>query len=82
MRAQEARRRWETMCQIRKDKFDYVCLMNFCTDVKRMAYVLEHGEGKPPAGIQHAFDKALEFREIVRRNIKPSTRATAWPSTR
>jgi hypothetical protein len=50
VRAQEARRRWETMCQIRKDKFDYVCLMNFCSDVKRMAHVLEHGEGKPPAG--------------------------------
>jgi len=27
VRAQEARRRWETMCQIRKGKFDYVCLI-------------------------------------------------------
>ena len=52
-----------------------VCLMNFCSDVKRMAYVLKEGEGQPPAGIQHAFDKALEVRDIVRRNIKPGKRA-------
>jgi hypothetical protein len=29
-----------------------ICLMNFCTDVKRLAYVLKPGEGAPPAGIQ------------------------------
>lgn len=52
-----------------------VCLMNFCTDVKRMAYVLKPGEGKPPAGIQNAFDQALKVREIVRSNIKPGKRA-------
>jgi Xaa-Pro aminopeptidase len=52
-----------------------VCLMNFCTDVKRLAYVLKPGEGAPPAGIQHAFDQALKVRDIVRRNIKPGKRA-------
>jgi len=52
-----------------------VCLMNFCTDVKRMAYVLKAGEGKAPAGIQNAFDQALKVREIVRSNIKPGKRA-------
>jgi Xaa-Pro aminopeptidase len=52
-----------------------VCLMNFCTDVKRMAYVLRPGEGAPPAGIQHAFDQALKVREIVRSTIRPGRRA-------
>jgi Xaa-Pro aminopeptidase len=52
-----------------------VCLMNFCTDVKRLAYVLKPGEGAPPAGIQHAFDQAVKVREIVRANIKPGRRA-------
>jgi Xaa-Pro aminopeptidase len=52
-----------------------VCLMNFCTDVKRMAYVLKPGEAGPPKGIQHAFDQALKVREIIRRTIKPGRRA-------
>lgn len=52
-----------------------VCLMNFCTDVKRLAYVLKPGEGAPPPGIQHAFDQALKVREIVRANIRPGRRA-------
>lgn len=52
-----------------------VCLMNFCTDVKRLAYVLKPGEGAPPAGIQHAFDQALKVREVIRANIRPGRRA-------
>jgi Xaa-Pro aminopeptidase len=52
-----------------------VCLMNFCTDVKRLAYVLKPGEGAPPRGIQHAFDQALKVREIIRTNIKAGRRA-------
>jgi Xaa-Pro aminopeptidase len=52
-----------------------VCLMNFCTDVKRLAYVLKPGEGAPPKGIQHAFDQALKVREIVRAHIRPGKRA-------
>ena len=49
--------------------------MNFCTDVKRMAYVLKPGEGAPPPGIQNAFDQALKVREIIRRTITPGRRA-------
>ncbi len=52
-----------------------VCLMNFCTDVKRMAYVLKAGEGAPPKGIQNAFDQALKVRDVIRRNIKVGKRA-------
>lgn len=52
-----------------------VCLMNFCTDVKRMAYVLKPGEAGPPKGIQNAFDQAVKVREIIRRTIKPGRRA-------
>jgi Xaa-Pro aminopeptidase len=35
-----------------------VQLMNFGTDVKRVAYVLKPGETAPPKSIQAAFDKA------------------------
>jgi Xaa-Pro aminopeptidase len=52
-----------------------VCVMNFCTDMKRMAYVLKEGERQPPAGVQHAFDQAVRIREIVHRTIKPGRRA-------
>ena len=52
-----------------------VCVMNFCTDMKRMAYVLKDGERQPPAGLQHAFDQAVRIREIVHRTIKPGRRA-------
>ncbi|MBP1634555.1 MAG: hypothetical protein H6Q10_1129 [Acidobacteria bacterium] len=48
-----------------------VCLMNFCTDMKRTAYVLRPGETAPPAGIQHAWDQALKVREVIRANLKP-----------
>jgi Xaa-Pro aminopeptidase len=46
-----------------------VKMLNFGNDLKRIAYVLKPGETKVPAGIQQAFDKALEVREIIRRNI-------------
>lgn len=52
-----------------------VCLMNFCTDVKRMAYVLLPGEKQIPAGLQNAFDEARKVRDVVRRNIRPGRRA-------
>jgi Xaa-Pro aminopeptidase len=48
-----------------------VCLMNFCTDMKRTAYVLKADEAAPPAGIQRAWDRALEVREVIRRTIAP-----------
>ena len=52
-----------------------VQLMNFGTDVKRVAYVLKPGETVPPASIQNAFNKALAVREVLKRAIKPGIRA-------
>ncbi len=52
-----------------------VQMMNFGTDLKRMAYVLKPGETAVPAGIQHAFDRAIEVREIIRRSIEPGREA-------
>jgi Xaa-Pro aminopeptidase len=54
-----------------------VRLMNFGTDVKRVAYVLKPGETAPPASIQSAFDKALAVRDVLKRAIKPGVRADA-----
>ena len=48
-----------------------VRLMNFGTDVKRVAYVLKPGEARPPASIQAAFDKAIAVRDV----LKPTIRA-------
>jgi Xaa-Pro aminopeptidase len=48
-----------------------VRLMNFGTDVKRVAYVLKAGETRPPASIQAAFDKAIAVRDV----LKPAIRA-------
>jgi Xaa-Pro aminopeptidase len=48
-----------------------VCLMNFCTDMKRTAYVLKAGETSAPAGIQAAWDQALKVRSVIRANLKP-----------
>ena len=47
-----------------------VCLMNMCTDVKRIAYVLQDDETGLPEGIQNAFDQAVRVREILHDNIK------------
>jgi Xaa-Pro aminopeptidase len=47
-----------------------VGLMNFYTDMKRMAYVLKDGETKAPPGFQNAFDQAVKVREVIRKNIK------------
>jgi Xaa-Pro aminopeptidase len=52
-----------------------VQLMNFGTDVKRVAYVLKPGEVTPPASIQNAFDKAIAVRDVLKRAIKPGVRA-------
>ncbi len=54
-----------------------VCHLNFCTDVKRQAYVLKPGESAPPAGLQHAYDVALAVRALVRRTIRPGRTAQA-----
>jgi len=47
-----------------------ICYLNFCPDVKRIAYVLKEGEGAAPAGFQHAFDQAVKVREVIRRNLR------------
>ncbi|MFB3133822.1 MAG: M24 family metallopeptidase [Rhodothermales bacterium] len=52
-----------------------VGLMNFHTDMKRIAYVLREGETAPPAGIQNAFDQGLKVRDVIRRTIKPGRTA-------
>jgi Xaa-Pro aminopeptidase len=52
-----------------------VQLMNFGTDVKRVAYVLKPGEVKPPASIQAAFDKALAIRAVAKKHLKVGVRA-------
>jgi Xaa-Pro aminopeptidase len=52
-----------------------VQLMNFATDVKRVAYALKPGELSAPKSIQAAFDKALAVRDVVKKAIKPGVRA-------
>lgn len=52
-----------------------VQLMNFGTDVKRVAYVLRPGETAPPKSIQAAFDKAISVRDVVKKAIKVGVRA-------
>ena len=42
----------------------------FSTDYKRNAYILREGETSVPKSIQHAFDRTLEARKIIRKNIK------------
>jgi Xaa-Pro aminopeptidase len=54
-----------------------VQLMNFGTDVKRVAYVLKPGELAPPRSIQSAFDKAIAVRDVLKKAIKPGVRADA-----
>jgi Xaa-Pro aminopeptidase len=52
-----------------------ICWLNFCPDIKRIAYVLREGEGEAPAGIRHAFDRAVEVREVIRRTIRTGVTA-------
>jgi len=47
-----------------------VGLMNFYTDMKRIAYVLKDGETAVPASIQNAFDQGLVARKIITKSIK------------
>lgn len=54
-----------------------VRLMNFGTDVKRVAYVLKPGELAPPESIRAAFDKAVAARDVFKKAIKPGVRADA-----
>lgn len=58
-----------------------VCLMNFCTDVKRQAYVLKDGEAAPPAGHLKAFDQAMKVREVIKRTARPVGTAASMLKT-
>ena len=52
-----------------------VQVMNFGTDVKRVAYVLKPGETAAPRSIQNAFDRALSVRDVLKKAIKVGVRA-------
>ena len=54
-----------------------VQIMNFGSDIKRIAYVLKPGETVPPPSIQSAFDKALGVRAVLKSAIKPGLTAAA-----
>jgi Xaa-Pro aminopeptidase len=58
-----------------------VQLMNFSTDVKRVAYVLKPGEVVPPKSIQAAFAKAIAVRAVLKKAIAPGLRADATMKT-
>jgi Xaa-Pro aminopeptidase len=44
--------------------------LNFYTDIKRHAYVLQEGETQLPDSIQKAFDNGRAVRDILKNNIK------------
>ena len=51
-------------------QYDYgISHMNFGTDFKRVAYVLNEGETSVPSGIQFGWDRALEARDVIKPNI-------------
>jgi Xaa-Pro aminopeptidase len=52
-----------------------VGLMNFYTDMKRIAYVLKEGETSVPSSIQNAFDQGLKVRQILLETIRPEITA-------
>ncbi len=52
-----------------------VGFLDFYTDMKRVAYVLREGETKAPAGIRHAFERAVQVRDIMKASIKPAPTA-------
>jgi len=52
-----------------------VGLMNFYTDMKRIAYVLNDGEKEVPKSIQNAFDQAVKVRDVVKNTIRPGITA-------
>ena len=45
--------------------------LDFYTDMKRVAYVLQEGETEVPAGFRHAYEQALAVRDIMKRAIRP-----------
>lgn len=54
-----------------------VGIMNFYTDMKRVAYVLKEGETEVPASIRNAYEQGLKVRDVITQNIKPGMTAKA-----
>jgi Xaa-Pro aminopeptidase len=54
-----------------------VGFLDFYTDMKRIAYVLREGESEAPAGLRHAFDRAVEVRDVMKATIGPAPTAQA-----
>jgi Xaa-Pro aminopeptidase len=52
-----------------------VGFLDFYTDMKRIAYVLEEGETEPPIGVRHAFEQGRRVRDIMKATIKPAPTA-------
>ncbi|MCY4573961.1 MAG: M24 family metallopeptidase [Gemmatimonadetes bacterium] len=52
-----------------------VGFLDFYTDMKRVAYVLRAGETEPPPGIRHAFERAMQVRNVMKASIKPAPTA-------
>ena len=44
--------------------------LNFGTDIKRNAYILKEGETDIPEGLQLAWERGMQAREILRKNFK------------
>jgi len=52
-----------------------VGFLDFYTDMKRIAYVLREGETEAPPGVRHAFERALEVRDVMKATIAPAPTA-------
>ncbi len=52
-----------------------VCHLNFCTDMKRVAYAMRPGETDAPPGIRNAFEQALAARAVSRGAIRAGVTA-------
>jgi Xaa-Pro aminopeptidase len=50
--------------------------LNFGTDYKRKAYILKEGETDIPAWMEHAWDRAIQAREVLRKTIKIGSTAS------
>lgn len=50
-------------------------LMNFYTDMKRVAYVLKEGEIEVPQSIVFAYQQGLKARQVITNSIKPGMTA-------
>lgn len=50
-------------------------LMNFYTDMKRVAYVLKEGETEAPQSIVYAYEQGLKARQVITNSIKPGMTA-------